>query len=186
MGACGKISILQYRNAVSKGAVARNVLIVVGPDASLPEVRIAAAQPGNIIAPLAVALLLDAALSSPNWQRRHHRLTKTMSRRRALRASGSGSAALIGGPVSDHAFEEPQAIVTQVEVTQATTPDATTPDTTTAVRLRLASAQAHRRLPGLRHQHRCCRTTRRSQLVPNLVIRPRCQSGSPLRARPQV
>jgi Domain of unknown function (DUF4082)/Cadherin-like domain len=66
--ACGKISILQYRTGgPAETAVTGGVLLVVGPDA--PPMEMSTEPPAadsDIVAPLAVALLLGAALSSPN------------------------------------------------------------------------------------------------------------------------
>jgi hypothetical protein len=66
--ASGKISILQYRpGGPGETAVSSGVLLVVGPDAPpLSTPAVIPATSSNIVAPLAVALLLDATLSSSN------------------------------------------------------------------------------------------------------------------------
>ncbi len=66
--ASGKISILQYRSGGSAEAdVTGGVLLVVGPDAPpMGKPTVIPAAGSDIVAPLAVALLLDAALSSSN------------------------------------------------------------------------------------------------------------------------
>ncbi|MEA2830609.1 MAG: large repetitive protein, partial [Bradyrhizobium sp.] len=64
--ASGKISILQYRSGGSAEAIVTGgVLLVVGPDAPpMNGPTVIASAGSDIVAPLAVALLLDAALSS--------------------------------------------------------------------------------------------------------------------------
>jgi hypothetical protein len=64
--ASGKISILQYRSGGSAEAtVTGGVLLVVSPDAPpMNGATVIASAGSDIVAPLAVALLLDAALSS--------------------------------------------------------------------------------------------------------------------------
>jgi hypothetical protein len=64
--ASGKISSLRYRaDGPVETAASGGVVLIVGPDAPLTSIPVASAAEGsNIVTPLALALLLDATLSS--------------------------------------------------------------------------------------------------------------------------
>ncbi len=65
--ACGQISLLQYRDCGSSVPLAAAVLLVVGPDVPSPGTReIATTGDNSSVSPIAVALLLEAGLSSVN------------------------------------------------------------------------------------------------------------------------
>jgi Domain of unknown function (DUF4082)/Bacterial Ig domain/Cadherin-like domain len=131
-GACGKISILEYRVAALESPVTGGVLLVVGPDAPPLGVHTAAAESGNaIIAPLAVALLLDAGLSSSNSAATVSQANQNDVSPADVPAQASAHAGLTAVPFLDQAIGVPFDIVTQVQMAQTSTTASTSTDTTT-------------------------------------------------------
>jgi hypothetical protein len=129
--ACGQISLLQYRSCGSSEPFTAAVLLVVGPDAPLQGATALAGATGNsIVAPFAVALLLDTTLSSSN-------LTATASPADPsgmLPSEASAQTGVLAGlmavPLSDQGLAPASSILAQA--TSATSPaDASAPATDT-------------------------------------------------------
>lgn len=129
-GACGKISILQYRLADLESAVTGGVLLVVGPDAPPWGVHTVPAEVGNnIVAPLAIALLLDAALSSANSAGTASPVDESGALPIAAPARSSDNAGAPPDPFSGQAVAAPLNVVTELNAAQTGTMGNTSTDT---------------------------------------------------------
>ena len=128
--ACGKISILQYRTGgPAETAVTGGVLLVVGPDAPPIEMPTdAPAMETNIVAPLAVALLLDAALSSLNSAAVASPVSPNDTTPLDATAHNGAYANLTEVPASDRASAAPPFNSTKVRALNAGIGDPTIPD----------------------------------------------------------
>jgi hypothetical protein len=128
--ACGKISILQYRTGgPAETAVSGGVLLVVGPDAPPIDMPTdAPAMETNIVAPLAVALLLDAALSSLNSAAVASPVSPNDATPLDATAHNGAYANLTEVPASDRASAAPPFNSTKVRALNAGVGDPAIPD----------------------------------------------------------
>ncbi|WP_346347371.1 DUF4082 domain-containing protein [Bradyrhizobium sp. dw_411] len=128
--ACGKISILQYRTGgPAETAVTGGVLLVVGPDA--PPIDMPTDAPStetNIVAPLAVALLLDAALSSLNSAAAASPVSPNDATQLDATVPNGAYANLTDVPASDRASAVPPSNSTKARALNAGNRDSTIPD----------------------------------------------------------
>jgi hypothetical protein len=119
--ACGKISILQYRTGgPAETAVTGGVLLVVGPDAppmdtSVENTLADDAADSNIAAPLAVALLLNAAFSSSGSAAMVSRADLNAAIPSDHAAPHNAHASLMETPLSDQTGASLPSISTQVQ-----------------------------------------------------------------------
>jgi hypothetical protein len=114
--ASGKISILQYCSGTPERAVIGGVLLVVGPDA--PPLRtptVAAEGDSNVVAPLAVALLLDATLSSTL----NPATLPAVASPSNAQAQAGEQASLTAVPSSDRVLAPSSLILTQAQILNA-------------------------------------------------------------------
>jgi hypothetical protein len=128
--ACGKISILQYRTGgPTETAVTGGVLLVVGPDAPPMDLQSdAPAMESNIVAPLAVALLLDAALSSSNTAAVASPVSPNDATPLDATARNGAYANLTEVPASDRASPAPPLNSTELRALNVGKGDPTIPD----------------------------------------------------------
>jgi hypothetical protein len=142
--ASGKISILQYRADSPKTAIIGGVLLVVGLDAPpLCAPTVTPATGSNIVAPLAVAILLDATLSSPTLTAAPLPAYRNDASPFDVAAQKSEQADLTAVPSSDPVFAPSSFILAQAQALSAdptSTAGGTTPATDNPTPPRIGSS----------------------------------------------
>jgi hypothetical protein len=124
----GRISILEYCAGAPETAVIGGVLLIVGPDA--PPLRTPAVIPmtgSNFATPLAVALLLDATLSSSNSTAAALPADRNDASPSDAPAQNSERVSLTAVPFTDQVLAPSSNILAQVQTLQ---PDTKTTNTT--------------------------------------------------------